>query len=475
LFVAAVAGQYGFANVVYLRMHAPSTSPQVALHTLGCKLNYAESSAIGAAFARRGFAIVELGAPADVIVINSCTVTENADRECRQVVRRALRANPEAFVIVTGCYAQLQPEEIASIDGVDLVLGSAEKFRIFDFEETFRKADVPRIAVGEIGDVDTFGPAASGEGDGRTRAFLKVQDGCDYSCTFCTIPLARGASRSQPIDEAFEGACGLVRAGYREIVLTGVNVGDFGRGRGETFHDLLVRLHDVPGLERLKISSIEPNLLEDRIIELAARSDRMLPHFHIPLQSGSDQVLGRMRRRYRSELYRGRVERIVELMPDAAIGVDVIVGFPGETEADFEATRELLHELPVAYFHVFTYSERENTPAARSGDSVPIEERRRRTTILRTLSEKKRAAFAARYEGRSRRALFEHGNRNGSIVGLTDNYIRVAAPYDSLLENEIVDVTIGAFDGEHALVVPAEPTSTAGAVRRTLALPVLSL
>jgi threonylcarbamoyladenosine tRNA methylthiotransferase MtaB len=445
----------------------------VALHTLGCKLNYAESSTIAASFARRGFDVVDLGAHADVIVINSCTVTENADRECRQVVRRALRANPNAYVIVTGCYAQLQPEEIASIDGVDLVLGSAEKFRIFDYEETFLKADTPRVAVGEIADGASFGPAASGEGDARTRAFLKVQDGCDYNCSFCTIPLARGASRSQPIDDAVRSARELVAAGYREIVLTGVNVGDFGRGRGESFHDLLVRLHEVDGIERLKISSIEPNLLEDRIIDLAAHSDRMLPHFHIPLQSGSDAILGQMRRRYRSALYRERVERIVELMPDAAIGVDVIVGFPGETEEHFDETHAFLHGLPVAYLHVFTYSERENTPAASSGAVVPLGERRRRTTVLRTLSQKKRAAFAARFVGSTRRALFEHGNRGGRVSGLTDNYLRVVAPYDSRLENEIVDVTIGPFDGEHAVA------TVVGTLRddraRTLSLPVLSL
>jgi threonylcarbamoyladenosine tRNA methylthiotransferase MtaB len=453
---------------------APRT---VALYTLGCKLNFAETSTIGASFVRNGFDVVEFGSPADVIVVNSCTVTENADRECRQVVRRALRANPAAFVAVTGCYAQLQPEEIASIDGVDLVLGSAEKFRIFEYEKSFAKNDVPRVIVSEIAWVDAFGPAASGEGDERTRAFLKVQDGCDYNCSFCTIPLARGSSRSQPIDDAVRGARELIAAGYREIVLTGVNVGDFGRARGESLHDLLVRLHGVDGLERLKISSIEPNLLEDRIIALAAASDRMLPHFHIPLQSGSDDVLGRMRRRYRRALYRERVERIVELMPHAAIGVDVIVGFPGETAEHFEETRAFVHELPVAYFHVFTYSERENTPAAASGAVVPMEERRRRTAVLRTLSEKKCAAFAARFAGEVRTALFEHGNRSGSIVGLTDNYIRVATPYDARLENAIVDVRIGAFDGEHAVAhVVGEPH--AGPLRAgreaIIALPVLS-
>ncbi|MBC8145633.1 MAG: tRNA (N(6)-L-threonylcarbamoyladenosine(37)-C(2))-methylthiotransferase MtaB [bacterium] len=423
---------------------------QVALYTLGCKLNYVESSMIGSAFAQRGFDVVESGSHADVIVVNSCTVTENADRECRQIVRRALRANPTAFVIVTGCYAQLQPEEIASIDGVDLVLGSAEKFRVFDFEKEFRKGAGPRVEVSDINGADSFGPAASGAIDARTRAFLKVQDGCDYNCSFCTIPLARGASRSQSIDDAFRQASDLVAAGYREIVLTGVNVGDFGRNRGETFFDLLLHLHGVPSLERLKISSIEPNLLEDRIIDLAKESDRLVPHFHLPLQSGSDEILGSMRRRYRSAQYRERVERIIERMPDASVGVDVIVGFPGESNEHFDQTHKFLHELPVAYFHVFTYSERENTPAGNAGNQVPVEERRRRTRILRTLSEKKRSEFVNRFRGQMRRALFERGDHGGMSVGWTDNYIRVALPFDPSHENNIVDVVIGDFNGEYS-------------------------
>lgn len=445
---------------------------QVALHTLGCKLNYAESSTIASSFARREFEIVDFGGRADVVVVNSCTVTENADRECRQIVRRALRANPAAYVIVTGCYAQLQPEEIASIEGVDLVLGSAEKFRIFDIEQEFIKGDVPRIAVDDISGADEFGPAFSGESDSRTRAFLKVQDGCDYNCSFCTIPLARGASRSHLIDDAYRNACDLVEAGYREIVLTGVNVGDFGKGRSESLFELLVRLHDVPRLERLKISSIEPNLLEDRIIDLAAESDRLLPHFHLPLQSGSDEILGSMRRRYRSAQYRDRVERVLERMPGAAVGVDVIVGFPGESRAHFEATHQFLHELPAAYFHVFTYSERDNTPAAGIGDVVVVSERRQRTRVLRSLSEKKRAAFALRHSGATLRALFEHGNRDGKVVGLTDNYIRVAAQYDPALENVIADILVGDFNGDFA---DAEVKARHAADGRSefLALPVL--
>lgn len=422
----------------------------VALHTLGCKLNYAESSTIAERFRREGFRVVELSEGGDVVVINSCTVTENADRECRQVVRRALRANPDAYVIVTGCYAQLKPEEIASMDGVDMVLGSAEKFQIFEHCGDFQKEETPRIAVGEIAEATGFGPAFTGEGDSRTRAFLKVQDGCDYNCAFCTIPLARGGSRSQPIQEAFHQACQLVESGYQEIVITGVNVGDFGKGRAESFLDLLRRLHEVPRLQRLKISSIEPNLLTDPIIELASASDRMLPHFHIPLQSGSDQILGKMRRRYRSSVYRDRVETILRLMPHAAIGVDVIVGFPGETEEHFQETYSFLNELPIAYLHVFTYSERQNTPAAEFGGAVPVGERRDRTRRLRILSEKKRGQFAAAHEGEVRPVLFESRQMEGMIEGYTDNYIRVGVPFHPALAGKIVEVRVGEFNGNYA-------------------------
>lgn len=424
----------------------------VSLHTLGCKLNYAESSTIAERFRGQGYRVVDLADGGDVVVINSCTVTENADRECRQVIRRALRANPNAFVIVTGCYAQLQPEEIASMEGVDMVLGSAEKFRIFELCGGFVKQPTPRISVGEIAGETSFGPAFTGEGDSRTRAFLKVQDGCDYNCAFCTIPLARGGSRSQPIEDAYRQACNLVESGYQEIVITGVNVGDFGKGRAETFADLLLRLHDVPGLRRLKISSIEPNLLTDSILQLAATSDRMLPHFHIPLQSGSDQILGKMRRRYRSSIYRDRVETILKLIPDAAIGVDVIVGFPGETEEHFQETYAFLNELPIAYLHVFTYSERQNTPAAAFGGVVPVAERRDRTRRLRVLSEKKRSLFAAAHEGEIRPALFESRQVEGGMIeGYTDNYIRVGLPYHPALAGKIVEVRIGEFNGDHAI------------------------
>lgn len=424
---------------------------KVALHTLGCKLNYAESSAIGERFRGQGFDVVEFADAPDVVVVNSCTVTQNADRECRQIVRRALRANPDAFVIVTGCYAQLKPEEIASIDGVDLVLGAAEKFRIFDIVEQFEKRDVPKVAVGDIASESDFGPAYSGEKDARTRAFLKVQDGCDYNCSFCTIPLARGASRSQPVEGVLEQAARLVASGYQEVVLTGVNTGDYGRKDGTDFHELLLRLHRVPGLRRLRISSIEPNLLTDSIIALSAGSDRLMPHFHVPLQSGSDEILGAMRRRYRSAAYRNRVETILAHMPDAGIGVDVIVGFPGESGAHFMETYDFLLELPVQYFHVFTYSERDDTPAATLGAVVPVEERRRRTRMLRTLSEKKSAAFAERYRGAVRPVLLEGEGADGTIQGFTDNHIRVSVPAAPGLAERIVNVRIGEWNGESAL------------------------
>ena len=419
---------------------------RVALHTLGCKLNYAETSAIGERFRANGFDLTELGQDSDVVLINSCSVTENADRECRQLVRRALRKNPDACVIVTGCYAQLKPEEIASIEGVDYVLGSSEKFRIFDLVDSFSKLDTPQVAVGEIAHETGFGPAFSAEADSRTRAFLKVQDGCDYNCSFCTIPLARGGSRSQPEEDVIRQATELVQRGYQEIVLTGVNTGDYGKRDGGSLYDLLCRLHDVEGIHRLRISSIEPNLLTDSVIELAASSDRMMPHFHVPLQSGSDMILGKMRRRYRSGDYRDRVEKIIAAMPDAGIGVDVIVGFPGEGEEEFGTTYDFLHALPVAYFHVFTYSERQNTPARDFENPVPVGRRRERTRMLRSLSEKKRRAFAEEYIGSVRPVLLEAERADGIVQGYTDNYIRISVPGGT--GERIVDVKLREWDGE---------------------------
>ena len=422
---------------------------RVALHTLGCRLNYAETSSVGERFRERGFEVVGFADRPDVVFINSCTVTQNADRECRQIVRRALRSNPDACVIVTGCYAQLKPEEIASIDGVDYVLGSREKFRIEEIVTDFRKVAVPRIHVGDISGASDFGPAHTGEGDGRTRAFLKVQDGCDYNCSFCTIPLARGMSRSQPVPEVLDNARRLVDAGYREVVLTGVNTGDYGRKGGTSLAHLLEELHGVEGLGRLRISSIEPNLLTGEIIRMAAGSPIMTPHFHIPLQSGSDEVLGRMRRRYRSADYRRLVDEVRSELPDCGIGIDVIVGFPGETDEHFEQTVAFLHGVEPAYLHVFTYSERDDTPAAGFAGRVDMERRRERTSRLRTLSDLFRSRFAERNRGSVRPVLVEGEQSEGSRLGYTDNFIRVRFDDpDELGEGEIIETLIGGWDGE---------------------------
>jgi len=421
---------------------------QLAVHTLGCKLNQSETSAIGSQFRESGFDVVELREGGDVVFINSCTVTETADQECRKLVRRALRKNPRAFVIVAGCYAQLQPEEVASIEGVDLVLGTSEKHRAMELAGDFQKRDTPFIAVGDIATATTIGVGHTDSGDDRTRAFLKVQDGCDYTCSFCTIPLARGPSRSLPVEDVVRQARNLVWKGFREIVLTGVNVGDYGTKRDSSFHALLQALHTVEGLDRLKISSIEPNLLTDEIIALAATSDRLMPHFHIPLQSGSDTTLRQMRRRYKSALYRDRVETILQALPSAAIGVDVITGFPGESEAHFLETVHFLEDLPIAYLHVFTYSERANTPATDMAAPVPREERTRRTHVLRELSVKKRAAFHAAQAGETRNVLVEKVLPEGRLTGLTDHYVRVVFDGEPSLQGAIVPVVLGEGSGE---------------------------
>lgn len=407
---------------------------RISLYTLGCKLNQAETSAIGEQFVSAGFDLVAFGAPSDVVVINTCTVTDTADKECRQVIRRALRHNPEAFVLVTGCYAQLHPEEVASIDGVDLVLGSRLKTRALEMAGDCTKRDTPRVEVTDVTqEVRTaggngFGPAFSQGRAGRVRAFLKVQDGCDYSCSFCTIPMARGPSRSQSIAATVEQAEALVARGFKEVVLTGVNVGDYGRSRGRTLFDLLVALHRVRGLGRLKISSIEPNLLTDDIVDLMAESDRLMPHVHLPLQSGSDRILAKMRRRYRVSDYGRRLRHLLDRLPHCAVGADVIVGFPGERQADFAETAQLLEKLPVTYLHVFTYSERADTPAARMAGHLPRAERRRRTRLLRELSDRKRAHFAQAQRGRRRPVLFERVTAKGDLTGLTDHYLRVEVP-----------------------------------------------
>jgi threonylcarbamoyladenosine tRNA methylthiotransferase MtaB len=420
------------------------TPQTVAFYTLGCKLNFSETSALGRQFEERGVRRVEFEQGADLYVVNTCSVTDHADRKCRKVVQQALKHNPQAFVAIVGCYAQLKPQEIASIPGVGAVLGAAEKFRLAEIlTELEVDSEAPtagRVFASPISEATEFHPAQSlGE---RTRTFLKVQDGCDYSCSFCTIPLARGASRSGSVASVVERVEKLAAQGVKEIVLTGVNLGDFGiqgpeREREENFTQLVQALDEVTGIRRFRISSCEPNLLTDEVIQTVAASQRFMPHFHLPLQSGSDKILGLMRRRYRRALYADRVARIKELMPHAGIGVDVIVGFPGETEADFLETYHFLNELPVSYLHVFPYSERANTLAPTLKGRVPERVRTERTTQLRSLSEKKKRFFYEQHAGFETDVLFEDDITDGRVEGYTPNYIRVAAKYDPLLVGEI--------------------------------------
>lgn len=425
--------------------------PTVAFHTLGCKLNFAETSAIGIQLKSAGFRKTEFEAGADVVVINTCSVTENADRECRMIVRRALQKNPESFIAVIGCYAQLKPEEISSIDGVDLVLGATEKFNLAGYLSDYSKRKNAEVYSCTIGDSNVFTPAYSfGE---RKRAFLKIQDGCNYPCTYCTIPLARGASRSATIEEIVKQAQEIASKGSKEIVLTGVNIGDFGiyDGRTEkhesTFYDLIQSLDTIRSIERFRISSIEPNLLKDEIIDFVSTSERFAPHFHLPLQSGSDKILRLMRRRYKRDLYTERVARIKKAMPHACIGADVIVGFPGETENDFLETYNFLNQLEVSYLHVFTYSERENTEAFTFPDVVNYSERKKRNKMLRILSEKKRQDFYRSNLGKQFTVLFEDESHDGNMHGHTENYIKVRVPYDESLINIPVNVRMEQFDG----------------------------
>lgn len=422
---------------------------RVTFYTLGCKLNFAETGTIRAAFEKRDFEVVPFGEPADVAVINTCTVTEEADRKCRQVIRRAQRANEETFIIVTGCYAQLRPDDIARIDGVDAVFGAREKFDILNLLDDFSKKERTQIEVSCIDQIDRFGPAYNA-GD-RSRAFLKIQDGCDYTCSFCTIPLARGKSRSQTITRTITQAQEIATKGYKEIVLSGINLGLFGQDRDESLLDLLYQLDALEGIHRYRISSIEPNLLTDSIIEFVAASKKFQPHVHIPLQSGSDEVLAKMRRRYRSDVYRDRVTRIKTLMPHACIGADVIVGFPAESDAHFQRTVDFIEDLPVSYLHVFTYSERPNTTAVDhiervGGMPVPKQERSRRNRVLRVLSDKKRRTFYDQHIGQTRLVYWESSRRNGNngvkdvMHGFTDNYIKVERPFDESRVHTIEDV-----------------------------------
>jgi threonylcarbamoyladenosine tRNA methylthiotransferase MtaB len=410
---------------------------KVAFYTLGCKLNYSETSTISRKMEEKGYQKVDFTDHPDIFIINTCSVTENADKKCRKIVREAHAISPGAYIAIIGCYAQLKPKEISEIPGVDAVLGAAEKFQLVELLDGFRKKDHVEIHASAIEKAVGFSPSYSIQD--RTRTFLKVQDGCDYSCAFCTIPLARGASRSSSTDQVIRSAQEVARAGVKEIVLTGVNTGDFGiqdGHRNENFIGLIRALDQVEGIERFRISSIEPNLLTDEIIEFVANSSRFAPHFHIPLQSGSDDILKKMRRRYLTGQYVSRVEKIKKLMPHACIGVDVIVGFPGETREHFIQTYEFLNKLDVSYLHVFSYSERANTLASTMPEHVPEKDKHTRSSMLHSLSEKKRRAFYEWNEGRIGTVLFENDIENGKMHGFTENYVRVAANFDPLLINE---------------------------------------
>lgn len=425
---------------------------KVAFYTLGCKLNFAETSTISRSFETEGYLKVDFDEKADIYVINTCSVTENADKQFKTIVRKALQSNPEAFIAAVGCYAQLQPQALAEVDGVDLVLGAKEKFNLTHYLNDLIKNHQTEIHACEIDEADFYvGSYTIGD---RTRAFLKVQDGCDYKCTYCTIPLARGISRSDTLNNVLKNAAEISAKGIKEIVLTGVNIGDYGKGEfgnkkhAHTFLDLVKALDDVTGIERLRISSIEPNLLQDETIEFVSQSRTFVPHFHIPLQSGSNEILKKMRRRYLHELYTERVQKIKQHMPDACIGVDVIVGFPGETDAHFLETYAFLNDLPVSYLHVFTYSERPNTPAFEMENAVDKGIRHKRSKMLRGLSAKKRRAFYESQLGKTKTVLFEGENKNGFIQGYTENYVKVKAPWHPALVNTLHPVTLRAIDND---------------------------
>ncbi|MAZ37165.1 tRNA (N(6)-L-threonylcarbamoyladenosine(37)-C(2))-methylthiotransferase MtaB [Salibacteraceae bacterium] len=429
---------------------------KVAFYTLGCKLNFSETSSIAKSFNEQGFATVDFSDHADCYVINTCSVTDNADKKCRNIVRKALRTNPTGFVIVVGCYAQLKPEEIKSIEGVDLVLGAEEKFNALDHIGSLDKNESGIALYDKIGKVKEFFPSFS-SGD-RTRSFLKIQDGCDYFCAFCTIPLARGRSRSNTVKETIKTAKEVALTEAKEVVITGVNIGDFGKGTAETFYDLVKELDQIEGIDRFRISSIEPNLLSDEIIDYVSTSKRFVPHFHIPLQSGSDNLLVAMRRKYLSDLYRNRVGLIKKLMPDACIGVDVIIGFPGETDQEFQTTYDFLIELDVSYLHVFTYSERDNTTAVRLDDVVPMETRNKRSKMLRILSAKKKRKFYESQIGTEHTVLWEATNEEGFMTGFTENYVKVQTPFDAAKVNKTEKVFLDKIDGNgNVLVTILEP------------------
>ncbi|MFZ5942391.1 MAG: tRNA (N(6)-L-threonylcarbamoyladenosine(37)-C(2))-methylthiotransferase MtaB [Bacteroidota bacterium] len=430
------------------------SSGKVAFYTLGCKLNFAETATIARQFAERGYEQVGFGEKADVYIINSCTVTAQADKKCRTAIRRAIRQAPGAFVAVAGCYAQLQAEEIKKIRGVDAILGTQEKFRLFDLYSSFDKQEEPEVLVSPSKKAEAFEPAYSTSG--RTRSFLKIQDGCDYFCSYCTIPFARGRSRSGTIAGTVERAREIAASGIREIVLTGVNIGEFGRKQDETFLELLRELDKVEGIDRYRISSIEPNLIDDDIIDFVAGSSKFLPHFHIPLQSGSDKILKLMQRKYNTSLFAGRVDRIRKVMPLAGIGTDVIVGFPGETDEDFEETYRFLSSLDLSYLHVFSFSSRKNTRAAAFSGMVDPTVIEQRSNRLHLLSERKRIGFAARNTGRRADVLFESKEKDGMISGWTENYLKVVIPFREALIGEIREVKLATADSEGVIsaVIP---------------------
>lgn len=423
---------------------------KVAFYTLGCKLNFSETSTIARDFQNEGFERVDFEEIADIYVINTCSVTDNADKQFKQIVKKAMKLNENAFVVAVGCYAQLKPEELSAVDGVDLVLGATEKFKITDYINDLTKNDRGEVHSCGIEEADFYvGSYSIGD---RTRAFLKVQDGCDYKCTYCTIPLARGISRSDALDNVLKNASEISQQGIKEIVLTGVNIGDYGKGEfgnkkhEHTFLDLVKALDEVEGIERLRISSIEPNLLKNETIEFVAKSRTFVPHFHIPLQSGSDAILKKMKRRYLREVYTDRVSKIREVMPHACIGVDVIVGFPGETDEHFLETYHFLNELAISYLHVFTYSERDNTEAAIMDGVVPANVRSKRSKMLRGLSVKKRRAFYESQIGTNRTVLFESENKEGYIHGFTENYVKVKTPWNPELVNTLHDIQLTKID-----------------------------
>lgn len=423
---------------------------KVAFYTLGCKLNFSETSTIARNFREEGFDRVDFEEVADIYVINTCSVTENADKQFKQIVKKAMKLNDKAFVAAVGCYAQLKPEELASVDGVDLVLGATEKFKITDYINDLSKNDMGEVHSCEIEEADFYvGSYSIGD---RTRAFLKVQDGCDYKCTYCTIPLARGISRSDTMENVMKNASEISQRGIKEIVLTGVNIGDYGKGEfgnkkhEHTFYELVQALDKVEGIERLRISSIEPNLLKNETIDFVSQSRTFVPHFHIPLQSGSNTILKKMKRRYLRELYGDRVSKIREVMPHACIGVDVIVGFPGETDELFLETYNFLNELDISYLHVFTYSERDNTEAATMEGVVPANVRAKRSKMLRGLSVKKRRAFYESQIGTDRTVLFEAENKEGYIHGFTENYVKVKTPWNPELVNTLHEVNLTKID-----------------------------